>query len=316
MGESTAIQCVGLGKTYRVGFWNKKVIGLSGLDLEVRPGEIFGFIGPNGAGKTTTLKILVGLQSASEGSALLFGQPAGSQSANAQLGFLPERPYFYAHLTGRELLSFYGRLFKMGGAALDKRIDELLDRVQLREFQKVPLKAYSKGMLQRAGLAQALLNSPKLILLDEPMSGLDPMGRMLVRDIILEEKAKGTTLFFSSHILADVEQICDRVGLLVGGKLKACGPVQELLRAGVEHVECVVAGVPVDELTGEHRGVDGDRVRVRLLAEDVDAFIDQVRAKGGQILELTPKRQNLEALLLEQLGVEQASINPKKLGIL
>jgi ABC-2 type transport system ATP-binding protein len=258
----------------------------------------------------------VGLQFQTSGTAQIFGHPAGCSRANTLIGFLPERPYFYSHLTGKELLTFYGHLFQMSGAPLEKKVDALLARVQLTEFKNVPLKAYSKGMLQRVGLAQVLLNEPKLILLDEPMSGLDPMGRMLVRDIILEEKAKGTTLFFSSHILADVEQICDRVGLLIKGELRASGPIQELLAAGVETVDCVVSGIPPADLPGEHLGTDGDRVRLRIAADHVDSFLDQLRGQGGHLLELTPRRQGLEELLLEQLGLTRSTIDPKNMGVL
>jgi len=320
MDNQPAIHCTGLSKTYKVGFWQRKVRGLTHLDLEVQPGEVFGFVGPNGAGKTTTLKILVGLQFQSHGKASIFGHPAGSEAANALLGFLPERPYFYAHLTGKELLRFYGHLFNRSGSELEKQIDALLERVGLTSFQKVPLKAYSKGMLQRAGLAQALLNKPKVILLDEPMSGLDPMGRMLVRDIILEEKAKGTTVFFSSHILADVEQICDRVGILVNGKMRACGPIRELLSTAVAHLDCVIEGLTIQQLKAsgleyEALGQDGDRIRIRLSPKEVDALVDHVRTLGGHLLELIPKRHHLEDLLAEQLGVESPSFNPKNAGV-
>lgn len=320
MSIESAISCRGLSKIYKVGFWQRKVRGLTHLDLNIHPGEVFGFVGPNGAGKTTTLKILVGLQFQTTGEASIFGHPVGTKAANELLGFLPERPYFYAHLTAKELLRFYGQLFNQRGAALEKKVDELLDRVGLLPFKKVPLKAYSKGMLQRAGLAQALLNNPKVILLDEPMSGLDPMGRMLVRDLILEEKAKGTTVFFSSHILADVEQVCDRVGIMVNGELRACGPIQELLSSDIEHIDCVVKGLSKDQLSAidisfDTLGQDGDRVRLRLLPSHIDLFVDHVRAHGGQLQELTPKRQSLEHLLMEQLGVETNEVDPKNTGV-
>lgn len=316
MKKPIAIDCQNLEKTYKVGFWQRKVQALKPLNLQVHAGESFGFIGPNGAGKTTTLKILVGLQFASGGHAEVFGQKAGGQKANACIGFLPERPYFYGHLTGRELLQFYGRLFGLGGASLAKKIDGLLDKVNLRDFEHVPLRAYSKGMLQRAGLAQVLLNDPKLIILDEPMSGLDPMGRMLVRDILLEERAKGTTLFFSSHILADVEQICDRVALLIQGQLKACGPIEELLSSNVERVDCVVS-LPTDPPEfATILGTDGDRMRLRLPAEKVNGFLENTLAQGGTVHELLPQRQSLEALLVEQLDHKKEAIDPKKLGVL
>jgi ABC-2 type transport system ATP-binding protein len=175
-------------------------------------------------------------------------------------------------------------------------------------------------MLQRAGLAQSLLNAPRVILLDEPMSGLDPMGRMLVRDIILEEKAKGTTVFFSSHILADVEQVCDRVGVLVNGELRACGPIRALLSSEIEHMDCVVQGLTLEQLGTsklqlETLGQDGDRVRLRVSPKDVNAWVDHVRASGGSVIELTPKRPNLEDLLVNQLGVESKAVDPKNAGV-
>jgi ABC-2 type transport system ATP-binding protein len=320
MSIEPAITCRGLSKIYKVGFWQRKVRGLANLDINVQGGEVFGFVGPNGAGKTTTLKILVGLQFQSGGVASIFGHPVGTRAANELLGFLPERPYFYSHLTAKELLRFYGQLFNQRGVDLEKRVEALLERVGLLSFQKVPLRAYSKGMLQRAGLAQALLNNPKVILLDEPMSGLDPMGRMLVRDLILEEKAKGTTVFFSSHILADVEQICDRVGIMVQGELRACGPIQELLSTDIEHIDCVVKGLSLAQLKAldtslEILGQDGNSARLRILPNQIDAFVDQIRAQGGQLQELTPKRQSLENLLLEQLGVKTNEADPKNMGV-
>jgi len=316
MSDSAAISCTKLKKIYRVGFWGKKVTGLAELNLRVEPGEVFGFIGPNGAGKTTTIKTLVGLQNPTAGKAQIFGHPTGTPAANALLGFLPERPYFYAHLTGRELVRFYGNLHGRNGPELEEEIEMLLERVGLRKFESVKLSAYSKGMLQRAGLAQAMLNQPKLIILDEPMSGLDPMGRMLVRDLILEEKERGTTIFFSSHILADVEQICDRVGLVVNGEMKACGPVQDLLSQSVQWVDCVVSHIDANALEGTQMGTDGDRIRVRVSAEQLDEFLDSVRSQQGRILEVQPKRQGLEELLTDQMGLDIRQDDPKKMGVL
>ena len=316
MKTPPALHCENLGKIYRVGFWQRKVDALRELNLSVHEGEIFGFIGPNGAGKTSTIKILTGLHRATSGTASIFGIPAGNTAANALIGFLPERPYFYAHLTGRELLRFYGKLFGLAGAELEHRIDELLEKVLLKDFQDVQLKAYSKGMLQRAGLAQALINRPKLIILDEPMSGLDPMGRMLVREIILEQKARGATVFFSSHILADVEQICDRVALMVGGDLKAEGPIEQLLSAQVEVVECVVSKCSTPPPEATVIGRDGEQLRIRLPAHLVDAFVGQLLADGGHIHEIIPKRQNLEALLIEQLGITPPASEPNPKAVL
>jgi ABC-2 type transport system ATP-binding protein len=224
-----AIRTAQLTKVYRTGFWMRPVSGLKSLDIEVREGEIFGFVGPNGAGKTTTIKILVGLHRATTGSAEIFGIPVQDAQSRASLGFLPERPYFYQHLSPRELLEFHGRLCQLESSHVGRRSAALLERVGLSRFADVPLRKFSKGMLQRVGLCQALLHEPKVLILDEPMSGLDPLGRALVREIILEERERGRTVFFSSHILHDVETLCDRVSILVQGELRAIGDTKTLL---------------------------------------------------------------------------------------
>ena len=233
-----AIETFGLSKTYRSGFWMTKFQALSNLNLQVEKGEIFGFVGPNGAGKTTTLKILAGLQEATQGEATLLGKSISDASSRHQLGFLPERPYFYTHVSARELLRFYGRLFNMSNPDLDLKIGALLERVGMAEFASIPLGKYSKGMLQRIGLCQALLHEPSILIFDEPMSGLDPIGRALVRDVILEEREKGRTVFFSSHVLSDVEAISDRVGIIVKGKLRGVGTLEELTGGLSKLYEC------------------------------------------------------------------------------
>jgi ABC-2 type transport system ATP-binding protein len=238
---TAAISTEQLGKTYRVGFFMRKVEGLRDLNLRVEPGEAFGFIGPNGAGKTTTIKILMGLHGATTGSARIFGEDCSHASARRRVGFLPERPYFYEHLTAREVLHFYGQLFEMPKGLRTERMEMLLHRVKLSRFADVTLAKYSKGMLQRVGLCQALLHDPDLIVLDEPMSGLDPVGRALVRDLILEQREAGKTVFFSSHILSDVEAICDRIAILVGGQLRECGALSEVV-ADRENLEAVLVG--------------------------------------------------------------------------
>ena len=238
---TAAIHTEKLGKIYRVGFFMRRVEGLRDLNLDVQPGEAFGFIGPNGAGKTTTIKILMGLHSATSGSAEIFGTPVGEARARRRVGFLLERPYFYEHLTAREVLHFYGQLFDMETQLRKHRVEMLLERVQLERFADVTLAKYSKGMLQRVGLCQALLHDPDLIVLDEPMSGLDPVGRALVRDLILEQREAGKTVFFSSHILSDVEAICDRVAILVGGQLRDSGKLADVI-ADRESLEAVLVG--------------------------------------------------------------------------
>ncbi len=315
MKTGSAISCRGLGKTYRSGFFRIPYVGLSGLDLDVHRGEIFGFIGPNGAGKTTTIKILMGLQSATEGEATVLGVDHRDPQSKRKVGFLPERPYFYQHLTARELLRFYGQLFDLGGSELSDRVERLLVRVKLDRFADVPLRSYSKGMLQRAGVAQALINDPDLVVLDEPMSGLDPLGRALIRDLIFEERERGRTVFFSSHILADVEMICDRVGIIVGGKLRGAGSVGELVGRQVQHVDGTFRVPPGTVLPGTVLRTEGRDVQVRLDPEEVDAAVDAARAAGGSVLELHPLRATLEDILVDEIE-RQKPLNIKRLGVL
>lgn len=219
----------GLTKEFRVGFRMKRVLALDGLNLKVEEGEIFGYIGPNGAGKTTTLKIMMGLIYPTSGNVQIFGRDVKDVNIKMDIGFLPEAPYFYDYLTAREFLDFYGQLFDLGKNERKRRNEELLDMVDLRLAKDTQLRKFSRGMLQRIGIAQALINDPKLVILDEPMSGLDPVGRTKIRDVILRLKDEGKTVFFSSHILSDVEMICDRVGILVNGRLKEVGKLEELL---------------------------------------------------------------------------------------
>jgi ABC-2 type transport system ATP-binding protein len=310
-----AISARGLGKVYQPHFWSKKHAALRGLDLTVEPGQIFGFIGPNGAGKTTTIKILVGLHRATTGSAALFGVDCGDPRARAKLGFLPERPYFYQHLSARELLRYFGQLADIGGVDARRRIDALLERVDLVRFADVPLGKYSKGMLQRVGLCQALLHDPELVILDEPMSGLDPLGRALVRDVILEERQRGRTVFFSSHILHDVQTLCDRVAVLVGGELRGVGSVGELLGQHTRYVEVRVEGVDAAVLAVDGARADGDGVTVRVAPEAVDDVVDRARAAGGRVREVTPVRQTLEDVFLSEVD-RARPVDGTKLGVL
>lgn len=223
------IETEGLSKEFRVGFAMKRVLALDDLNLKVEEGEIFGYIGPNGAGKTTTLKIMMGLIYPTSGNVQIFGRDIKNINIKMDIGFLPEAPYFYDYLTTGEFLDFYGQLFGLGKKERRRRIEELLDMVDLRWVKDTQLRKFSRGMLQRIGIAQALINDPRLVILDEPMSGLDPVGRTKIRDVILRLKDEGKTVFFSSHILSDVEMICDRVGILVNGRLKEVGKLEELL---------------------------------------------------------------------------------------
>lgn len=237
-------------KDLRVEFRNRAMgqgakLALDGLNLRVHPGEVFGFLGPNGAGKTTTMNVLLGFVNATSGSASLFGVDVREPIARQRIGYLPELTYYYKFLTAEELLRFYAKVFGIPRLEADRRIDELLKLVELEHARKRPIKTYSKGMQQRAGLAQALINDPDLLILDEPTSGLDPLGRMKVREIIQRLKHQGKTVFFSSHELGEVETVCDRVGILHQGKLREEGPVSDLLhkyRCNLEQVFLQVIG--------------------------------------------------------------------------
>lgn len=227
-----AIELKNISRSFKNHFWQKKKQVLKNISLAITKGEVFGFLGPNGAGKTTTIKIITGLLKADSGNATIFGMAVNSMAAKKQLGFLPESPYFYEHLTGYEFLKMHALLH--GLRDYKPRIEGLLKRVGLEEAQDLYLRKYSRGMLQRIGIAQALVGSPELLILDEPLTGLDPMGRKEIKDIILEEKSKGTTIFFSSHILPDAEAVCDRIGIIIEGEIKEVGQLDVLLKKGVK----------------------------------------------------------------------------------
>jgi ABC-2 type transport system ATP-binding protein len=224
-----AIETINLEKTYAVGFWRKKPrVALRPLSLTVEDGEVFGFLGPNGAGKTTTLKLLMGLVFPTAGSARIRGMAIDDPRVKAQIGFLPEQPYFYDYLTAKELLEYYAQLSGVPGQDRTRRVEAVLARVGLADAARVQLRKFSKGMLQRVGLAQAIVHDPELVFLDEPMSGLDPMGRREVRELIQQLQSEGKTVFFSTHILADAEALCDRVAVIHQGELRGVGAVAEL----------------------------------------------------------------------------------------
>jgi len=283
-------------------------VALDRLNLEVHQGEIFGFLGHNGAGKTTTIKLLLGLLAPTAGQAWILDRPIEDVTIKQQVGFLPEAPYFYEYLTAEEFLTFYGQLFGLGGAPLTKKVEELLEMVALTDARRLQLRKFSKGMLQRIGLAQALINDPALVVLDEPMSGLDPIGRRDVRDIILSLKEEGKTVFFSTHILPDVEMICDRVGILVRGRLRAVGTVQDLVgTSGVASVEMVVAGLTdagIQEAERQGGKVLRRGAQVLLRLDDpsrVDSLVELVLRSGGRLVSLVPHKRTLEDLFLEQV---------------
>ncbi|MEN9202961.1 MAG: ABC transporter ATP-binding protein [Thermostichus sp. DG_1_6_bins_120] len=304
-----AIAVQGLTKTYRTGFWMNKVVSpLKDCSLTVARGETFGLLGPNGAGKTTTIKCLLGIVDPTSGSGTLLGKPLGDRSIKQRIGYLPENPYFYDYLTAWEFLHFAGQVFRLPNCVLQERIPQLLELVGLSidTARKKQLRTYSKGMLQRTGMAQALINDPELVFLDEPMSGLDPIGRYQMREIILSLKQQGKTVFFNSHILADVEIICNRVGLIIGGKLVQQGTLDELLgqtqtyvvhghdgdvhqfQDRLEHFHLQGShwsgewGGSLPELLGILTGAGAVVTDLRLQRQSLEEyFVDQVRAVEG-----------------------------------
>ncbi len=302
----------GLTKEYRVGFGRRSVMALDHLDLEIEEGEVFGFLGHNGAGKTTTIKLLMGLVYPTSGEAWILDRSIRDVAVKQYIGFLPESPFFYEYLTAEEFLVFYGQLFGIGGLKLAKKIDELLELVSMTDARHRPLRKFSKGMLQRIGIAQALINDPRLVILDEPMSGLDPIGRRDVRDIILRLKHEGKTIFFSSHILPDVEMICDRIGILVKGRLKAVGTVQELAGASsVNSIELVVEDVSESVLAGIRDLAAtvmrrGNQILIKLDDEErVNSLLDLILKQKGRVVSLTPHKRSLEDLFLTESGMNR-----------
>lgn len=277
MSEEIILQTRALSKVYR-DFWGRqKVRALKGLDLEVRRGEVFGLLGPNGSGKTTTIKLLLGLLFPTEGEALVFGKPASDVAKNERLGYLPEESYLYRFLTADETLDFYGRLFDMPSDVRRQRIDELIEMVGLQKARKRQLQEYSKGMTRRIGLAQALINDPELIMLDEPTSGLDPIGTREMKDMILRLKDEGKTIVMCSHLLADVQDVCDRIAILHQGELKELGRVDELLK--------------VDDVT---------QIRAKNLSVDCQKELrDVISRHHGELVSLDNPTSTLEELFLE-----------------
>ncbi len=304
---SLPVSIRGLSKTYRVGFFlNKQVKALQGLDLEIAPGQVYGLLGPNGAGKSTTIKILMGLVRASQGQALLFGEPPDRPQVRRQVGFLPENPSLYEYLTGREFVTLAGRIFGLSGQELDQRVERVLGEVGMGRASDLQIRRYSKGMVQRTALAQALISGPRLLVLDEPTSGLDPLGRRQMRDLILAEREKGTTILFCTHIISDVESLCDRVVVLVGGRRVQEGSVQELVSAKAPSVEMVVHGLPLEQLqalgfTYEQAQQLDSRVLLRVPDADSHGLLQAVISKGGRVSRMQPARFSLEELFLDAM---------------
>ena len=304
--STLAIRTEGLTKIYKGELGQKPVVGLESLDLAVEPGEIYAFLGPNGAGKTTTIKLLTRLLHPTGGRVWLFGQPNTHRVSMEKVGYLPEQPNLYGYLMGREFLDFIARIFGLDSQTRKQRIPELLDRVGLGSRSDVAVRGYSRGMVQRLGLAQALMNDPQLLILDEPMASLDPVGRKDFRDLILELKAAEKTIFFSSHILSDAEMIADRVGILNNGKLVNVGTLDALVGSQVTSVEVTFAldldRHPQMDLRGKDVVVQGQKVMVRLKDEEaVSPLLKRVDESGGRVVSVVPQRKTLEDLFMAEV---------------
>ncbi|MGB9073130.1 MAG: ABC transporter ATP-binding protein [Terriglobales bacterium] len=304
-----AIETINLEKTYAVGFWRKKPrVALRPLNLAVEEGEVFGFLGPNGAGKTTTMKLLMGLVFPTGGTARILGKDIHDSEIKAQIGFLPEQPYFYDYLTAKELLEYYARLSGVAAAQeRSRKIEAMLERVGLKDAAGVQLRKFSKGMLQRVGLAQAILHDPKVVFLDEPMSGLDPMGRREVRDLMEELKQQGKTVFFSTHILSDAEALCDRVAIIHQGELRGIGHVGELTSSVAGKVELIWNGSAVPagfSALGAECHTIGDTIRAVLPEAQQEAALEILRRERLRLNSLIPVRSSLEEYYLQKIGPE------------
>lgn len=306
-----AIEIQNLSKDYAVGFWKKQLRpALKSLNLTVRAGETFGFLGPNGAGKTTTLKLLMGIIFPTAGSALVLGKDCHDPEIKRRIGFLPEQPYFYDYLSAPELLDYYARLSGVPLAGRENRIRNLLDRVGLADAGSKQLRKFSKGMLQRVGIAQAIVHDPEVIFLDEPMSGLDPLGRHEIRELIQDLKDQGRTIFFSTHILSDAEALCDRVGVIHKGELRGVGVVDDLRSSAAEKAEVIWQGASaltvVRALVAESH-ISGDTVRATLPTSDLDHLLEQLRQQRAHLVSVTPLRGTLEDYFLAQTAEKAAA---------
>jgi ABC-2 type transport system ATP-binding protein len=304
-----AIKTEGLTKHYPVGFWRPRpYVALDNLSLAVAQGEVFGFLGPNGAGKTTTLKLLMQLIYPTSGSAEILGSPVGDVAVRRRIGYLPENPYFYDNLTAEELLVYFARIFGCSAKEGRARASRLLDDVGIGAERRFQLRKFSKGMVQRVGIAQALINEPELVFLDEPMSGLDPLGRREVRELILRLRDRGCTVFFSSHVLSDAEALCSRVAILAKGRLAASGTLDELTAIGSRGWELVVAGLTGDAMTRLKPRITqatplGDGRFALLLPPSTvpEPLIADLASGGARVVSLNPLRGTLEDVFVEQV---------------
>jgi ABC-2 type transport system ATP-binding protein len=313
-----AIEIEGLTKDYAVGFWRKRMRrSLDNLTLEVQEAEAFGFLGPNGAGKTTTLKLLMSLIFPTAGTARVRGRSIDDVRMHRGIGYLPEQPYFYDYLTARELLDYYARFFGYPAVERRRRVTLFLERVGLANEGNVQLRKFSKGMLQRVGIAQAIVHDPQVIFLDEPMSGLDPVGRREVRDIILDLKRQGRTVFFSTHILSDAEMLCDKVAVLLGGKLQGVGAPGEIVSMQAYAMEIFFEmrdGRLLPSALAGHATKIGERFRVEVPEEQLYSALEQLRGCEARILSVAPLRPTLEDYFLKLVARDKASPNPAESG--
>jgi len=305
-----AIETELLTKNYSIGFWRPRPYrALDGLSIRVGRGEVFGCLGPNGAGKTTTLKLLMQLVFPTSGSARILGKPVGDLTVRRRIGYLPENPYFYDYLTAEELLQYFAGLFGCGRQDARTRASRLLDEVGIGAERRLQLRKFSKGMVQRVGIAQALINDPEVVFLDEPMSGLDPLGRREIRQLILRLRDRGCTVFFSSHVLSDAEALCSRVGILVKGRLAASGSLSELLAERSRGWEVVIAGVPPDVIARlgavatsvTSLGEDRHLLELPLTAAP-ERIMSALVAQGATLVSLNPIRETLEDVFVDRVA--------------
>ncbi len=303
MVQPMVLEVQNVDQEFRSGFWLKRVQILYDVSLSVPAGSIFGFLGSNGAGKTTLIHLMVGLREPTRGRVRVAGVDATQPEARAKIGYLPERPYFYAHLTGEQLLQYFGTLSGLPKKAIHSRIPHVLSLVGMKDARHTELSKYSKGMLQRIGIAQAILHEPELLVLDEPMSGLDPLGRKEIRDLIRELAKQGHTVFFSTHVIPDVEAICDQVALIQKGRMIGCGPIGQFLAQGPVRTEVAFTELPDRALSAVKRGLsapleslpDGHRVTLSG-QEEVSKFLRTLLDQGGRVLWVNPQRPSLEGL--------------------
>ena len=317
-----AIQTDGLTKHYSIGFWRQRpYVALDSLTLSVERGEVFGFLGPNGAGKTTALKLLMQLIYPTSGRAEILGRPAGDVEVKRRIGYLPENPFFYDYLTAEELLTYFGGLFGCSASEGRRRASVLLDEVGIGAERRMQLRSFSKGMLQRVGIAQALINEPDVVFFDEPMSGLDPLGRRDIRHLVLRLRDRGCTVFFSSHVLSDAETLCSRVAILARGRLIASGQLSDILAFGVRGWELVLSGISretLDRAAGSFTRVTvlgPDRFALELpLSPPPERVLAEFLAQGASLVSLNPLRETLEDFFVDQVATATAATSERGLG--